>query len=367
MVSLWLKRENIFWLATISTDLSAVFMLFAVILYIKSGLQKAWGSVLFYIGTLVLAILGLLSYELALVLPLLLLISDVFITKKLSWKRLLFYIPFVIFDGLYFVMRFVSHAFTTGGDYSYSLPHLIPNVVGNIVGYFGLFLSGEWSLSWYTLLRNQTKIFALPIGVGIVVVIILLIVIFRKTNLRNICKIYSIPLFAIAFSIVSLLPFLPLGNITERYGYLSSVGFVLLVVWLGKTLAAYMPSKKSVYVAMGILSFVIVVGCFAFLHKEQSEWTKASKITYNTLGYFKIEYPTIPTGSTFIIVNRPIRYANAWIFPVGFPEGLWFVYGDETPQVIDVSSESDALALAKTLPKSHIFSFDRNYSLHKIR
>lgn len=361
-----MHAENIFWISSLSIDLSSMLILFTVILYIKSSLSVSFARWIRYVGAVILAALALLSYELALVIPLLIFVSDLFVTKKLSCKRVILYIPFAVLDLLYLFIRISAHAFGMGGDYSYNVFHFLPNLVGNILGYIGLFIFGEWSLPYYAILRNSTKQYALPIGLIIIIVILLLVVLIRKIKWQKVLREKSIPLFALCFTFVALLPYVGLGNIAERYGYLASFGMVLFVVWATNYFLNKLNKNKVVYyTVLSLIGSAVLLYSVAGLQKAYSEWTFASKVTYNTLGFFKIEndYNAFTKGSTLVIVNRPILFGNAWIFPVGLPEGLWFVYGDQTPQVLDASSLDQARQIVKNRLKTYLFIFDSSYTI----
>ncbi len=70
-------------------------------------------------------------------------------------------------------------------------------------------------------------------------------------------------------------------------------------------------------------------------------------------------------GSRLYFVNVPIRRENAWIFPVGLSDGLWFIYRDPKQKVILASDVSDAHRDAVDYPeKSYIFYFDDKYMIH---
>ena len=51
-----------------------------------------------------------------------------------------------------------------------------------------------------------------------------------------------IVIFGLAFFVIALLPFLGLGNLSPRYGYLASVGVVFLLVFVFGT---YIPDSIS--------------------------------------------------------------------------------------------------------------------------
>src|SRR5262249_49653212 len=157
--------------------------------------------------------------------------------------------------------RVFSHAFAMGGDYAYSLPHFIPNVIGNTFGYVALFVCGQWSLPFYLMLRVHSKMFALPIGLGILIILGLSIWYCRKMRWKKLLQKSSVPLYAIGFFLVTLLPYLGLGNIAQRYGYLASVGMVVLLLWIIETLVGkFAHHKKLVFVTGGLVGLGILLG-----------------------------------------------------------------------------------------------------------
>lgn len=360
--------ENLYWVSALSIDLSSVAILYTTIFFLRSTASQKWRSGVWYVFAMLFAAIALMSYELALVVPVLLLVSDFVLHKKFSVKRLVLFVPFALFDVLYFVMRMRAHAFGVGGDYSYSLVHFIPNVIGNIFGYLALWIFGENSLAFYTLLRTNAKAFSLPIALVVILGVTILVVLLRKQNWKRFITANSVLIFSGAFSLVALLPYLGLGNIAERYGYLASVGFIVSVTWFAESLFEKIHLTRNLKIfTTSCIAIAIFALCLVGLQKAQNDWGKAANITYKSLGYFKIEYGTVPENSRFIVINRPIRYANAWIFPTGLEEGLWFIYGEQTPSVLDASSVSEAKQIASQQPHSYVFIFDKQYKISRIR
>lgn len=357
--------ENLYWVATISTNLATLFMLYGAILY--EAAQKR-SKILLIPVSIIFAALALTSYEMAVVLPFLLVALDL-LQKRSFKKQWLLYIPFVLLDGVYVVVRALSHTVAAGGDYAYSLSHLIPNVVGNFFGYLLLFLFGPSSLAFYEALRTNAKAYVLPVTIIILAVFVVGLVIFlkKKSWVVKQTEHLRLFLFGLIFAFISLMPFLGLGNITERYLYLASIGFIIAVLVILRALLVY-GLKKSIRagVAIGLAVLIVVIlWSGSILQKENADWAHAGKITYSTLGYFKIEQDSLPHGSTLYVVNRPIRYADAWVFPVGMPEGLWFVYRDTSQVVNYAPTVAEAKAMAGE--KGYIFTFDQKGNISKVQ
>ena len=140
---------------------------------------------------------------------------------------------------------------------------------------------------------------------------------------------FSVVAFCLLFSFIALLPFLGLGNISERYGYLSSVGFVFLAIYaIDAFIKKFVGKKGNVYYYSLFILVVIFWSLWNFsrLSLENTEWNHAGEITHRALSVFRVYYANMPRNSNIYIANVPIRKGNAWVFPVGLKDGLWFIY-----------------------------------------
>lgn len=362
--------ENIFWFSSLSISLSALFIVFTVLLFIH---YRKSGSILSYIGAIVLSLLAFLSYEISVVIPLLLVVTDIFIAKpKRSAKTLYGYIPFILLVVLYFIMRSVSGAFSGGGDYSYNLARIVPNVLGNFVGYIGLFLGGLSFLPLYDALRSNLRTMAAILSI-LFIVIGALVGYFVYKSRKNLIKIYShqntqVLLFGIAFAFVSLLPFLALGNIAPRYLYVASIGLSLTFVFGVYLLLKYYIKNKVALVVSMILIFSLFVGTyFQQNFKEAAKWKTAGVIVQETLLYFRAGYASFTPKSTVYIVNAPVMNDGVWVFPVGLGDGLWFIYRESTPKIIQTNSLDEAKKAKVANPSNtYIFQF-KNGTIFEVK
>jgi len=239
------------------------------------------------------------------------------------------------------------------------------------LGYYGLFIFGNIILPFYNNIRLQTKIFALPLGILVIFVIIGIVFFLKKRKISITPKhpSWTLVLYGFIFSFICLIPYLGLGNITERYTFLASVGEVIVVIAIAQML--FMNIKKQSFekkfLIPGAIITVVFFSYFGLLNKEKSEWKNSGMVTRLTLAYFRVEEPGLTAGSTLIFVNVPIRKANAWIFPVGLPDALWFIYRDDTQKVYSVKTIDEAKSLAKTLGnQTYIFVFDKDGNLSKL-
>lgn len=371
-LALPIHGENIYWFSTISVTLGAVFLLYTCLAFIR---YREKGSVLAYIITLILSICAFLSYEIAVIVPFLLVCIDVFVTKvKKRTELYMSYLPFVLMIPVYYLVRFVTHAFSGGGDYSYSMPHLIPNVAGNIFGYIGIFLAGEPFIPVYNALRITMRLHiasCIVLVLFIIIISVLLLNVF-KNQLRLLWTSDNgrFALFGLAFGLTSLLPFLALGNIAERYLYLASAGFALTIVIILNLLVRRFLPKSGLRYELILVIVAVLLGLWyqAQNFKENQNWQTAGEVTKNMLSLMRISYETIPPASSFYFVNTPVTMHNVWVFPVGLEDALWFIYRDQIPVVHRVKSINEAkAAIQQSISSSnYIFYFDSNGQISRV-
>ncbi|MCL4354483.1 O-antigen ligase family protein, partial [Patescibacteria group bacterium] len=371
------QGETIYWFSAISVLLASFFIVYGLLALVKFRESK---SLIFYILAFTLYLLALGSYEMGIIFPLLMIAVDVFMRAKKDKKFYWSYIPFVMMIPLYYIIRQVSNTVSVGGDYSYNLIHLPQNIIGNFMGYFGVFIFGERFFAIYDYARlilrqntNMVLIFAL--------FFLAIFIIFAYLNVNNFKKLLKdkngrVLIFSLIFSFVSLLPFLGLGNISERYGYLSSVGYVfsltVLIAWISGFVSRTFKNKN--YQEYAVILLIILLGIFYWTQQIaiRNQWMKNGKITNRTLAYLRIYHEDIKKNSTMYFANIPTKQGQSWIFPVGLEDGVWFVYRDPTLKIVKLRDETEARRVRKDLTaakkvNSYVFYFDRNGKFEEVK
>jgi len=372
-----IQGETLYWFATISTLLCVLFIVYGLMLIVKFRKTK---SFIFYVLSLLFYLLALGSYEMGIVFPFLIITIDLFLKNKKDKEFYLSYFPFVLLIPVYYFVRQLSNTAPIGGDYSYSLVHLPQNVIGNFAGYWGVYIFGERFFAVYDYSR-----LVLRQNVGIVIIFLLffitvaaIVVYLNKERFKKLLheKLSRIFIYSIIFSFTSLLTFLGLGNIAERYGYLSSIGFVfalsVLIIWISNFGAKKLRNKK--YQALIIVILVFLLGIFYWREQqmERKEWARSGRITNRTLAYLRIYNEDVKKNSTFYIANIPTKQGQAWIFPVGLEDGIWFVYRDSTLKIVKLKDIEEArrikeeLTAAKVLD-NYVFYFDKDGMIAEIK
>lgn len=261
------QTEAVSWISGRGNPMFLLFLLLAMICYRKWS-TTARGS--YYILSLVFAVLSLLAKEMAVVLPVLLVVYDFFVNRPLSgaWKRrLLAVLPFFAFSLLYVATR-----------------HLVLGVTQQI---------GYWGGSPWTAFLTMTKgvvyylrLMFVPRPLMVEYMMPLAYSLFQTTVMLSILIILSIagvwvvscrrePLiaFGIAWFFASLIPVsnvVPLqAIINERFLYLPSIGFAVILAF--PLLMRQSLSRRAAGAALAALSTIAL--CYGLLTFDRNrDW-----------------------------------------------------------------------------------------------
>ena len=362
--------EIVFWIAATGSLIATFFGLLGLVLFIEWDEKKQW---LYYVGSIASFAFALLFHELGVVLPLLVL---VYMLKDYSWevfkntlKRfdfLALFIPILI----YLPLRFIANSHWTGGDYSYSIIKLPFNIFGNILGYTSLTLLGQIALPYYEKLRSFGRADILIVSAAILLALILLLVLYKKVFQQFTKEEKGIVVFGIGFFVVSLLPFLGLGDITSRYSYLASVGVVAILILAFKKIYQYLLSNGK-EIAFGVVTVLVMVySMLQVIQVQQSyfDWSGAGA---------KVQQFFIALDSSYLdfwsqqpmqfhFVNVPIKYNSAWVFPVGLSDAVWFALKNPQAKVIINNDVQTALNQAGPAETNRVFVFNDDGSVTEV-
>lgn len=362
--------EAVFWISSTGHLFNAVFILLSLLFYIAWKEKK---KVLYFVLSMFSIMISMFFHELGVVAPLLIIAYDFVMDEKFTikdvYKKTYYYLlasPLLV----YLVLRLAAKSHWFNGDYSYNLFKLPYNFVGNAFGYFILDLLGPASLPVYQIFRSLAKehlflgILASVIVFGVSLAIYALGI--RKMKKEE----QRVILFGFLFFIITLLPFLGLGNITSRYSYLSSIGFILIFVICIKKLYEYLSSNGR---AIASACIVVVMSIFFFAHliqlqKIHQDWEEAGERSKRFFMSIDKVYETSWTQDPleFYFINVPIHYGDAWAFPVGLPDALWFVFHNKNINVHKLQTLEEGLPLVAPLSSNRVFLFLENGSVDLI-
>ncbi len=365
--------EAIFWVSATGFLFTSGFMLTSLLLFIAWSEKKKTYLAVAAAGTYFSA---MMFHELGVVTPLLYVLYHYTIGGnrfRLSGLKLQREHWIMIFPlQFYALIRFISHSLWFNGDYSYNLLKLPLNGIGNMFGYFMLSITGSFGLPLYHLMRNSMRdhmvlsAFAGLLGIGVLVWVVPKIKHLFDTRDR------SIVAFASVFFVIALLPFLGLGNLSPRYGYLASVGVVFLLVFgLELIYRIALQSGKDVAVSVVTLCvsvfFMMQITSIQQLHRDWYEaGEKVRKFFVSMESHYEDNWST--DSIQFHFVEVPIRYRDAWVFPVGLSDALWFVTHNPKAAIYSWPTVDEPLArVAPDSPTQKIFVFGAEGNLEEVK
>lgn len=224
---------------------------------------------------------------------------------------------------------------------------------------------GTLSLPFYDAIRNISREHILYVIAAFLFVLAISYLIYKRwKNLANLLtkQERKIVVFGILFFVIVLLPFLGLGNITSRYSYLATAGFIFLFVFIIKKLYIYLENNGK---KIALASIAVVLLAFYLLHiiqiqQAHGDWNEAGKIVnrfFISIDGLYADYWS-KENMEFHFVNVPIKTGEAWVFPVGLPDTLWFVFRNPNIKVYQDKSVEEALNQIEGNLNEKVFVFD---------
>ncbi len=356
--------ETVVWSSGIMIALSALFTIWGLYFWFRFlQTNKSFERIIFLILISILGLLALFSHESGIVFPLLCLL--VFLFSKKDKRDFIFVLLFGAEAAFYLFMRLIASSHWLSGDYNYNFLKLPINFVGNLFGYLGLTILGTEFLPFYQNLRGFWREHIFWFVIILIFITVIILKLKKRLNVK-LSKVYidgKIIFFFFSLSFISLLPFLGLGNISIRYNYLASFGFSAILAFVLVSFVYRVRRYKIRMVFLILTSLFLSIYFIKLTIRQLQQWSKASDISYTTLRALKDNYLEFPEGATLCFVNVPIKYENAWVFPVGLEDALWFIYRDQTLGVVKVSELESAKDYKKSTLPTYVFVFDEQNNL----
>lgn len=354
--------EALFWISSTGYLFTTMFALSSVLFFGKWDETK---NKLYFALSLLSLVLGLLFHELGVVTPLLILLYKSFTDTSFHYRKIL-HKSYAILLGfpliLYGIMRFAASSHWSGGDYSYNVLKLPFNIVGNAVGYILLSLFGPITLSVNQLLRSNFKENLLVTAFIVLLLGSIIVFVYRVVEKRIGREEKKVLLFGAGIFIIGLLPFLGLGNITSRYSYMSSIGIVLLIAFFIKKIYEYLQSqgKDIALTTVSVFITIFILLQLMQIQQIQNDWrtagNKAERFIVAIDEKYAEYWATEPMD--FYFVNVPIKTGEAWIFPVGLEDALWFSFRNPSMRIHYVPTVDQTLQIVTNNRNQKVFEFD---------
>ena len=366
--------EIVLWVSGTGHLFNAIFILLGLLLYILWTESKK-NRYLFL--SIIASLFSLMFHEMGIITPFLAIAYSVSRLEHENWRSFLnifkekiiylLFLPQIV----YLFVRYFAHTHWFNGDYSYNLIKLPFNAIGNAFGYFLISLAGPMSYPLYEKIRismRENVLIALVLAVVIAVVAFFLT---KYISVRLSKDDRKVVVFGVLFFLVCLIPFLGLGNITFRYSYLASFGVVIIFMLAVYRLYEYLRMYGR---DVALLAVATLFSVFCLYHIIQSQqmiirWDGAGNIVKNFLQsvdyQYSEEWTKNPNGVDLYFTKVPIKNGEAWVFPVGLEDVMWFAFKNDDiriHQVEDISQVPDEAFASKT---QWVFEFEGNGSLKR--
>lgn len=292
-----LHAEPVAWISGMEDLLSGSLIFAALLCFMKDrgGTAARWT-----IPGVLLFALALLSKELAVVFPALVVAADLIITRvPVSWKYALRRVPLFILSVVFLMVRFYYIGVVGQARliYGWAPGTVIPSVIKLIPHYLGQFLYPSGLCPDFTSFRlahSFTEPAVWGTIIGIPAAFAIFIYAWRRAPLAA---------FAMAWSGITIMPFLhivPIGTFcADRFMFLASAGLIILLVYIVTAMAdkaARNPSGRAVIMA----AVCGIIGVFwgmrtpaqnriwkdeETLYTAMTQCAPRSYYAYNKLGY----------------------------------------------------------------------------------
>lgn len=357
--------EVVYWISSTQYLFNAVFSLSALLLFILWEEKK---KPIYYLSSILSIFLAMLFHEVGVVVPLLLVAYKIIYREGFNIRNSLKlpYLSLFAPVAIYLIVRFMANSHWFGGDYSYNILKLPLNIFGNSIGYILITIFGPITIPLYESMRSLARD-----NIFVAAVIIVFITSIAFFAYKRIIKFIDLKdkrtiVFGSSIFVISLLPFLGLGNMSSRYSYMAAFGTVLILVVVIKKVYEYLSLSGRDIALVGVVSLVSVFSLFHIIQIQQLQldWHGAGDKSRNFFVAINDSYSDYWSENSMEIhfINVPIKNGNAWVFPVGLEDALWFAFENSDLSVYQHATLDDALVQigGYTSRTVKIFEFDGN-------
>jgi tetratricopeptide (TPR) repeat protein len=266
--------------STRSTLLYSFFSLAAFLFYIRY-LKSNFG-LKYLVLTLVLFLMALLSKSAAVVLPLVLLLTDYYYKRKFDTRAIAEKIPFFVLSLIFGILTLVfrKDAGRMGSQYVFSVFDKIFLVAYSIVFYMFKVLIPIKLSAYYPYPVKIDGLLPLWFYLTPLVIAAFIFLIYKLQNYRR-ELIFGSLFFLI--NIILVLKIVPMGDeiVCDRYAYLPYIGFFLIIGWAYCWIADRFYSSSGWIKYFVIIAAVLPIMAFSAISYERSKVWKDSLTLYN--------------------------------------------------------------------------------------
>jgi hypothetical protein len=315
--SLAIHHENVVWISGASSLLSLLFVALAV----SAVLSRPTNAVARFLKWPLIWLLSLgsaCSYEGGMTAPLIVWCVSWFIAAEHTWMSLagLLLIP------MYWWMRTAAKSVPPSGDYNVRLATIVPNMIGNGIGYVLAAFGGPRAVDAFQSMRMALKTHLLPVSA--VVVLAVAGAGYAMTRVKKSLLPFKESIAWVIVGFIALLPFIGLGGMSERYALTPS--FFLVIALASVCRVVWQSHSMGKKLAVVILIILLMAWNIRALSAVIRDWQKASDVAQSTMLTLKANYFPLQDKQAFAFVNTPIKYGRAWIFPTGLTDAMWHMF-----------------------------------------
>lgn len=293
--------ESVAWISELKDVLYTFFYLLAAIVYINYVRNREFKLKIFFLSFL-LFFLSLLSKSAAVAFPVLLIIIDVYLGRKLSVRLVLEKLPFFILSmafGLIAVLSQGEKGAIQDLTPMYGLFERILIVCHSTMTYFWKLLLPINLAAMYPYPATQNGLFPIIYYLApLIVVAILIMPLFFKINRKK----YLFGIFFFFVNIALVLQIIPVGGaaLAERYTYVPYIGLFFIVGnWMNTGLEMKSVHLKTIRIIIYMTGFLFVVFFSVLTWQRILKWKNGEVLmrdltrvypylpfSYNNLGYY---------------------------------------------------------------------------------
>ncbi len=308
--------EVVSWIAAWPHLWATFFYLLSSILYLQFLTKKNISSIL---ASIIFFILALFTKEIAMTLPVAILIFSWQQKSKIDWKKIW---PYFIILVVFFALRWQATGQLFGYYGQTSLGFKVVDYIGNLA-----VMSLDWASAGYFRSLAYQVWYHFPWILVISLSLFLLVYILYLWRSRKIDRLYIFVLL-----LLTCLPVLPLGLhrstfAGERYLYLPTVFFV---IWFFSVIANL---RVNIKIKMFIVFFIAICS-MVIINNKNIIWFKAAHLSEQIVSSYKDL--DLESGTKLISVALPDNLQGAEVFRNNLQQALELYYPDGHPEILSL-------------------------------
>jgi protein O-mannosyl-transferase len=308
--------ESVAWISERKDVLYSFFLILSLIYYLKYIMEN--NNPKYYYVSIITFVLALLSKSAAVVLPLILILTDFAINRKFEKKIILEKIPFFLIALLFAILTLFSQDVGGKGSEVFLRFSGFEKLIFAIYafGFYIVKMIIPFHLSAYypfpeLHLGNLPDNFYFSMIVSILFLLIIIWLMYHSIKKRKFNPLlFGMLLYLIT---ISLYIYLPVGRVivAERFSYLSYLGLFFIIAFLINWLDII--SKNRSYFRYIEIFLIIIALCFSFLSYSRTKvWKNGVSLWMNVIN----KYPEDP------VVNKSL--ADAFVIYRNYDRALYY-------------------------------------------